>query len=135
MLQCGFVRSNFAFAILRLSLPKNRHKLKTSLLSNHLSEPTSSAAGAGDGNRTHVASLEGWWSTIELHPPGTPPLPPALPNYTRHSARSGRRAAPGGGGRIRTYVDIRRQIYSLLPLTARPPLRKPVSKGAAETAS
>ncbi len=24
--------------------------------------------GAGDGNRTHVASLEGWSSTIELHP-------------------------------------------------------------------
>ena len=25
--------------------------------------------GAGDGNRTHAASLEGWNSTIELHPP------------------------------------------------------------------
>ena len=25
-------------------------------------------AGAGDGNRTHVTSLEGWSSTIELHP-------------------------------------------------------------------
>ena len=25
-------------------------------------------AGAGDGNRTHVVSLEGWNSTIELHP-------------------------------------------------------------------
>ena len=24
--------------------------------------------GAGDGNRTHAASLEGWNSTIELHP-------------------------------------------------------------------
>ena len=24
--------------------------------------------GAGDGNRTRVASLEGWNSTIELHP-------------------------------------------------------------------
>ena len=24
--------------------------------------------GAGDGNRTHIASLEGWDSTIELHP-------------------------------------------------------------------
>ncbi len=24
--------------------------------------------GAGDGNRTHVTSLEGWSSTIELHP-------------------------------------------------------------------
>ena len=26
--------------------------------------------GAGDGNRTHVTSLEGWNSTIELHPHG-----------------------------------------------------------------
>ena len=26
--------------------------------------------GAGDGNRTHVVSLEGWNSTIELHPHG-----------------------------------------------------------------
>ena len=24
--------------------------------------------GAGDGNRTHAASLEGWSSTIEPHP-------------------------------------------------------------------
>jgi hypothetical protein len=27
-----------------------------------------SEIGAGDGNRTRVASLEGWNSTIELHP-------------------------------------------------------------------
>lgn len=26
------------------------------------------ADGAGDGNRTHATSLEGWNSTIELHP-------------------------------------------------------------------
>ena len=26
--------------------------------------------GAGDGNRTHATSLEGWGSTIELHPHG-----------------------------------------------------------------
>jgi hypothetical protein len=24
--------------------------------------------GAGDGNRTHATSLEGWNSTVELHP-------------------------------------------------------------------
>ncbi len=24
--------------------------------------------GAGDGNRTHIISLEGWSSTTELHP-------------------------------------------------------------------
>src|SRR6185312_17324307 len=29
----------------------------------------------------------------------------------------------GGGGRIRTFEDRSRQIYSLLPLTARQPLR------------
>ena len=29
-----------------------------------------SAYGAGDGNRTHATSLEGWDSTIELHPHG-----------------------------------------------------------------
>ena len=27
---------------------------------------------AGDGNRTHVSSLEGWCSTIELHPQNNP---------------------------------------------------------------
>ena len=31
-------------------------------------EQASSDVGAGDGNRTHVSSLEGWCSTIELHP-------------------------------------------------------------------
>jgi hypothetical protein len=54
--------------------------------------------GAGDGNRTHIASLEGWGFTTKLHP-------------------------RGGWGRIRTYVDVRRQIYSLMPLTTRPPIR------------
>ena len=29
---------------------------------------TAIMVGAGDGNRTHVISLEGWSSTIELHP-------------------------------------------------------------------
>jgi hypothetical protein len=27
--------------------------------------------GADDGNRTRMTSLEGWSSTIELHPPGS----------------------------------------------------------------
>ena len=30
--------------------------------------PKAFLIGAGDGNRTHAASLEGWNSTIELHP-------------------------------------------------------------------
>src|SRR5437868_6812691 len=41
-------------------------------------------AGAGDGNRTHVASLEGWSSTIELHPPAN--LPCALPTAAAEDA-------------------------------------------------
>lgn len=32
--------------------------------------------GAGDGNRTRVASLEDWNSTIELHPPPDQPILP-----------------------------------------------------------
>ena len=42
----------------------------------------------------------------------------ALGSRTARGNRGG-----GGGGRIRTYVGIRRQIYSLLPLTTRPPLQ------------
>ena len=33
-----------------------------------LDTPPQKTSGAGDGNRTHAASLEGWNSTIELHP-------------------------------------------------------------------
>lgn len=29
-------------------------------------------SGAGDGNRTHATNLEGWSSTIELHPHASP---------------------------------------------------------------
>jgi hypothetical protein len=35
--------------------------------------------GAGDGDRTRMASLEGWSSTIELHP--------RVPRETRRSLR------------------------------------------------
>ena len=54
----------------------------------------------------------------------------ALPvSYTRRippANETPRRQArfDGGGDRIRTYVRIRGQIYSLLPLTTRPPLPK-----------
>ena len=47
--------------------------------------------GAGEGNRTPVISLEGFCSTIELHPL-IKPLSKVLP-YS------------GGGGWIRTIVD------------------------------
>src|SRR6186997_651989 len=46
-LQCGLFRSNFAFVI--VSRPHQER-------------------GAGEGNRTLVISLEGFCSTIELHP-------------------------------------------------------------------
>src|SRR5271167_2241837 len=93
-------------------------------------------AGAGDGNRTHIASLEGWSSTIELHPHSAhqrDPLP--LPDLVPTLRYRPRFRSAGGGGRIRTYEDVRRQIYSLLPLTARQPLRDRVPPGAAEPGS
>src|SRR5947209_3034984 len=143
MLQCGLFRSNFAFAISRLSLPIRRYQQRPIRVppsepttgQTHRPSPPLNGVGAGDGNRTHVASLEGWCSTIELHPPGTIALRQQTSQTTPVFRHFRRREALGGGGRIRTYVDIRRQIYSLLPLTARPPLRKGWSPGTAETAS
>ena len=41
---------------------------------------------------------------------------------------SGQRKQDGGRGKIRTFVDISRQIYSLLPLTTRPPIRSMLQK-------
>src|SRR5881396_3430099 len=58
-------------------------------------------AGAGEGNRTLVISLEGFCSAIELHPPLSFTL----------CFNPFRRAAPellaGGGGWIRTNVGAR----------------------------
>ena len=82
--------------------------------------------GAGEGNRTLVFSLEGCCSTIELHP--------LLNIWSPHSENSfclritnnqsvGDHIS-GGKGRIRTFVDKSRQIYSLLPLTTRPPFQR-----------
>ena len=48
--------------------------------------------GAGEGNRTLATSLEGWGSTIELHP------------------------QTGGGDWIRTSEGERQRIYSPSPL-------------------
>lgn len=67
--------------------------------------------GAGEGNRTLVVSLEGFCSTIELHPRG--PLYDPLPLCIL-----------GGGGWIRTNVGVSQQIYSLPPLATRAPLRR-----------
>ena len=43
---------------------------------------------AGDGNRTHVSSLEGWCSTIELHPHDD--------NYSFCSSRTNCSISPAG---------------------------------------
>ncbi len=46
-------------------------KISKNLAGIHTSLGKTSASAlhkAGDGNRTHVSSLEGWCSTIELHP-------------------------------------------------------------------
>src|SRR5690606_19338561 len=74
----------------------------------------STKTGAGEGNRTLVVSLEGFCSTIELHPRRRL-FSHAIPLHTFPC---------GGEGWIRTSVLVRGQIYSLLPLTTRPPLRR-----------
>jgi hypothetical protein len=75
-------------------------------------------SGAGDGNRTHVTSLEGWGSTIELHPhvQNHQAIPPNLSTHFH--------PPPGGGGWIRTNVGVRQRVYSPSPLATRAPLRK-----------
>src|SRR5215213_6699681 len=71
--------------------------------------------GAGEGNRTLVISLEGFCSTIELHPPDSHVHPSSRPHFRRRTSR--RRFPPhsvlrgvrrlGGGGWIRTNVGAR----------------------------
>ena len=65
-----------------------------SRLRHRVSETTD--AGAGEGNRTLVVSLEGCRSTIELHPRD-------WVGWT----------ASGGQRRIRTFEGVSQQIYSL----------------------
>jgi hypothetical protein len=56
-------------ALCVLSGAPGRNRTYDSLLRRQVLYPLSyRRAGAGDGNRTHVTSLEGWSSTIELHP-------------------------------------------------------------------
>src|SRR5579862_344530 len=72
-------------------------------------EPTSSAWKA------EVLPLNYTRLTLTSHP--NPPL------HTDGICRP-RIRSPGGGGRIRTYEGVSRQIYSLLPLAAWVPLRE-----------
>ena len=83
-----------------------------------------SQTGAGEGNRTLVISLENFCSTIELHPQGagrgckaakatTTTLHPQRPAHTKI----------WWWGKDSNLRRQSRQIYSLIPLTAREPLR------------
>ena len=49
-------------------------------------DTSANALGAGEGNRTLVSSLEGYRSTIELRPLGTPRLPRVNPEDERQAA-------------------------------------------------
>ena len=59
-------------------------------------------SGAGEGNRTLVVSLEGFCSTIELHPRFT-----TEPFCHPVNTANPRRKNAGGGGWIRTNVGAR----------------------------
>src|SRR5882672_4478568 len=69
-------------------------------------------SGAGEGNRTLVISLEGFCSTIELHPPVL--TLQRIPFTQKTSRRASLQLRPpflarvsGGGGWIRTNVGAR----------------------------
>ena len=63
----SYIRHNGAPEGIRTPDPRlRRPMLYPTELQVHKEVPL--VCGAGDGNRTHAASLEGWNSTIELHP-------------------------------------------------------------------
>ena len=94
-------------------VPMGRIELPTSPLPRECSTPElhGPELGAGEGNRTLVISLEGFCSTIELHPPAA-----------RDPSR--RQIEFWWRGKDSNLRRLSRQIYSLLPLTAREPLRE-----------
>jgi hypothetical protein len=98
-----------------------------SLLSVLLRQPRPGAAlhnsGAGEGNRTLVVSLEGFCSTIELHPRKPVRIsPPKAPVKFHRPLSPLRLLRNGGGGWIRTNVGVRQRVYSPSPLATRAPL-------------
>ena len=52
--------------------------------------PAQHEVGAGDGNRTHISSLEGWSSAIELHPHSAHQLDALLLPFLCRSFDAGR---------------------------------------------
>src|SRR3546814_15951111 len=116
MLQCGFVRSNFDLLI-GPHLPAARVVLSSvpvARIQNHARIQNQTAAiapgrsltlssGAGDGNRTPVTSLEGWGSTLELHPQlrrqaRLLPSPPYKQSHADRRARSAKAPEVNSGG-------------------------------------
>src|SRR5438045_8602493 len=97
-------------------------------------------AGAGEGNRTLVVSLEGFCSTIELHPRSVATGVSSrvtdvrdsgnrsfLPQCTTSCSQLPITRSPTPDwwrGKDSNLRRQSRQIYSLLPLTAREPLRR-----------
>ena len=79
--------------------------------------------GAGEGNRTLVLSLEGFSSTIELHPHGVGRGCKAAqaPTTTLLPLRPAPTAKIWWWGKDSNLRRQSRQIYSLIPLTAREP--------------
>ena len=65
---------------------------------------------AGDGNRTHVACLEGRYSTIELHPHAIP----IRPWPVRSSGEPGSRGRDGGSRVEPTVLDVVLRLMSLI---------------------
>ena len=98
-----------------LKQTKPRHKNGDFILNSITNPKGQSGFGAGEGNRTLVISLEGYGSTIELHPHKGRPKTNLFKKY-------------GGEGWIRTSVPLRDRIYSPTPLTTRPPLHISQSK-------
>src|ERR1700761_4884017 len=76
MLQCGLLRSNLAFAMVLLPSFVFSPSGGTQSCFQHF---RAAEAGAGEGNRTLVISLEGFCSTIELHPPSSTSFVQAVP--------------------------------------------------------
>ena len=141
-----------------MGLASLAHALNAALLALDLASSPWKSSGAGEGNRTLVVSLEGFCSTIELHPlsgvrrqrsgnrsfgvSGGGALAPL------ETSRSGPDSTPPGArcaaretwtrllpvfcllipdwwrGKDSNLRRQSRQIYSLLPLTAREPLRE-----------
>jgi hypothetical protein len=112
MLQCGFVRSNFSLAMVRLTFhPKCFAQSTARRLERVMGiEPTCPAWKAGALPLSY---------TRQSTPPNSHSWDrPPCPDYMSSSS-FGR---DGGGGWIRTNVGLRQRVYSPSPLATRAPL-------------